>query len=85
MTSSFFERIGSILIMLNIECRYIAGNKSIFYHTSNLAASQIILIFAQKFIMSDYGAERYNETTQGDTLPDPTGSCGDGASRACHN
>ena len=40
-----------------------------------LVVSEILLIFAEKFIMSDYGADGYNETAQGNAFPHPTGSC----------
>lgn len=40
-----------------------------------LVVSEILITFAEKFIMSDYGADGYNETAQGNAFPHPTGSC----------
>lgn len=50
-----------------------------------MMASEIIVIFAEKFIISDYDAEGYNETAARNTRAYPTGSCGNVASWSCHN
>ena len=51
-------------------CNYL--HKSMLYYTFYLVASGFLAIFAQKFIMSYYEAERYNEAASGNAIPDTT-------------
>ena len=44
-------------------CQFLSQKYALLYFC--LVSSDFLIIFAQKFIMSYYGAERYNEATSG--------------------